>query len=87
MKLSRITLAILVCTPAVLANAGDWAQWRGPNRDGLSTETGWLATWPQSGPKKLWEAPVGVGYSSMSVSQGRVYTMLRRGKRQGALEA
>jgi outer membrane protein assembly factor BamB len=55
--------------------AGDWPQWRGPNRDGISKEAGWLAKWPAEGPKKLWEAGVGVGYSSMSVSQGRVFTM------------
>ncbi|MCU0785381.1 MAG: PQQ-like beta-propeller repeat protein, partial [Verrucomicrobia bacterium] len=55
--------------------AGDWPQWRGPNRDGISKETGWLAKWPPEGPKQLWEASVGVGYSSMSVSQGRVFTM------------
>jgi outer membrane protein assembly factor BamB len=53
----------------------DWPQWRGPGRDGISKESGWLARWPATGPRKLWEAPVGVGYSSFAVSQGRVYTM------------
>jgi outer membrane protein assembly factor BamB len=55
--------------------ADDWPQWRGPDRTGISKETGWLAKWPAEGPKRLWEAPVGVGYSSMAVSQARVYTM------------
>jgi len=41
----------------------------------MSKETGWLAKWPAEGPKKLWEGSVGVGYSSFSVSQGRVLTM------------
>ena len=58
-----------------LAQADDWPQWRGPNRDGISKETGWLAKWPAEGPKKLWEAGVGVGYSSMSVAKSRVFTM------------
>jgi outer membrane protein assembly factor BamB len=57
------------------AQAGDWPRWRGPNFDGISKETGWLAKWPQEGPKKLWNASVGVGYSSFSVSQGRAFTM------------
>lgn len=55
--------------------ADDWPRWRGPNINGISTETGWQTRWPAAGPKRLWEAPVGVGYSSFSVSQGRVYTM------------
>src|SRR6266446_3050507 len=61
-----------------LANASrgdDWPQWRGPNRDGISKERDWLTEWPASGPKKLWEASVGIGYSSCSVSKGRLYTM------------
>jgi len=60
---------------AAFVQADDWPQWRGPNRDGISRETGWLADWPAEGPKKLWEADVGIGFSSMSVSRGRVFTM------------
>ena len=55
--------------------ADDWPQWRGPDRDGISKETRWLTDWPASGPKKLWEASVGIGYSSCSASKGRLYTM------------
>src|SRR5215510_13682690 len=55
--------------------AEDWPQWRGPNRDGISKETDWLANWPASGPKKLWESGIGIGYSSFSVSKGHLYTM------------
>lgn len=57
------------------ATAADWPQWRGPDRTGISAEKGWSTTWPTSGAKQLWKQPVGIGYSSMSVSQGRVYTM------------
>src|SRR5262249_50965336 len=42
---------------------------------GISQEKGWLTTWPADGPKKLWEGNVGIGYSSFSVSKGRLYTM------------
>ena len=57
------------------ADAADWPNWRGPNYNGISSETGWLTTWPQDGPKVLWKAEIGTGFSSMSVSNGRVYTM------------
>jgi outer membrane protein assembly factor BamB len=53
----------------------DWPEWRGLARNGISKETGWLSKWPAEGVKKLWEVSVGVGYSTMSVSKGRVYTM------------
>jgi outer membrane protein assembly factor BamB len=57
--------------------AGDWPQWRGPNRDGVSGETGLLTRWPAGGPKKLWEAKGGGGYSSFAVAAGKVYTILQ----------
>lgn len=57
-----------------LCTAADWPQWRGPDQNGISKETGWSAKWPASGPKQLWKAQVGQGYSSFAVSSGRVYT-------------
>ncbi|MCU0785192.1 MAG: PQQ-binding-like beta-propeller repeat protein [Verrucomicrobia bacterium] len=56
------------------ATAADWPRWRGPDLNGISQETGWSAKWPAGGPKQLWKASVGIGFSSVSVSQGRVYT-------------
>jgi outer membrane protein assembly factor BamB len=59
-----------------LAADGDWPQWRGPNRDGVSTETGLLKDWPTNGPALLWTARgLGRGYSSVSVVGDRIYTM------------
>jgi len=58
--------------------AGDWPQWRGPNRDGISAETAWASAWSDSKPKVLWKAPVGVGYSAAAVAGKRVYTMGRQ---------
>lgn len=58
------------------AEAADWPQWRGPNRDGICTETGLLESWPEGGPKLLWEIEgLGLGYSSMTIVKGRLYTM------------
>lgn len=65
----------LIATAATAATAADWYRWRGPDLNGISRETGWQATWPESGPKPLWKAAVGTGFSSFSVSRGRVYTM------------
>ena len=72
-RLGVLLAVVLFC--ARLAKADDWPQWRGPERNGISKETGWLSQWPAEGLKKMWEVNVGVGYSTMSVSQGRVYTM------------
>ncbi len=55
--------------------ASDWPAWRGPNRDGLSQESGWQAQWGADGPKELWRVSVGIGFSSCSVAGGRLYTM------------
>jgi outer membrane protein assembly factor BamB len=60
---------------ASAAPGGDWPQWRGPARDGLSSETDWNAAWPAGGPKALWKKNVGVGYSAVSVAAGRLYTL------------
>jgi hypothetical protein len=61
------------------ASSKDWPQWRGSNRDGVSSETSLLTTWPENGPRKLWEQPVGRGYSSIAVADGRVYTHMQQG--------
>ncbi len=58
----------------------EWSQWRGPNRDGVSEETGILKSWPKGGPRVLWRVPGGVGFSAISVSGGRAYTMVAEGK-------
>ncbi len=58
----------------------DWPQWRGPNRDAVSTETGLLKDWPDDGPPLLWTAKgLGRGMSSVSVADGRIFTMGNRG--------
>ena len=59
-----------------LLKGADWPQWRGPDRSGVSTETGLLKSWPTGGPKLLWEGgAVGEGFSSLAIVNGRIFTM------------
>jgi outer membrane protein assembly factor BamB len=69
-------LALLTSILSLSAAEGDWPQWRGPNRDGISTESGLLKQWPADGPPLAWKAAgLGEGYSSVSVAGGRIFTM------------
>lgn len=58
------------------AAKGDWPQFRGPNRDNKSTETGLLKEWPSNGPELAWSVRgLGEGYSSVAIADGKVVTM------------
>jgi outer membrane protein assembly factor BamB len=70
------TTFLLSLACVALAAAGDWPQFRGPNRDGTSTETGLLKELPAGGPPLVWKATgLGVGYSTVSVVSDRIYTI------------
>ena len=63
-----------VVTVAAQAPSTDWPQWRGPERNGVSRETGLLREWPQSGPAVVWSASqLGAGYGSVAVAGSRVF--------------
>jgi len=73
-----IGLVLCLCTLGYnnVTLGADWPQWRGPNRDGVCSETGLLKSWPADGPKLLWEITgLGPGYSSMVIVDGNLYTM------------
>jgi outer membrane protein assembly factor BamB len=65
-----------------MVTAADWPTFRGPNRDGISAETGLLKSWPEGGPKQLWTAKnLGLGWGTPSFSGGVIYgTGAREGK-------
>jgi outer membrane protein assembly factor BamB len=65
-----VALCLALASPALTA---DWPQFRGPNRDGVSAETGLLRAWPQGGPRILWSTAVGQGYAAAAIHGGRVY--------------
>ena len=85
---SLVTLfATLTLGSAILlAVPDDWPQWRGPQRTGISAETGLLKDWPAGGPKLAWRASgAGDGYSSFAVTGGRLYTLGARGNTEYVL--
>jgi len=68
-------VAGLILLFGTVAEADDWPQFRGPDRDGISSEKGLLKRWPAGGPKILWQyAELGDGYSSVAAVGDRVYT-------------
>ena len=70
-----VALGSVIAIVASCALAQDWPQWRGPHRDGVSTETGLLQQWPQTGPPLVWKATgIGDGYSTVSVIGDRIFT-------------
>src|SRR5688572_24231313 len=77
-------LTVLALTPRLAAQLpdkpGDWPAWRGPNRDGLSKETGLLTEWPKDGPALLWKIEnLGDGFSTPSVAGDRIFLMGTKG--------
>lgn len=73
MKKSLLLLLIVMMQYPVYAQ---WAQWRGPNRDGFSPETNLLEVWPEEGPELLWSnEKIGLGYSSAIIHKRVIYTL------------
>lgn len=87
--LTFVLLATL-CSNLALAEA-EWPQWRGPNRDGISQESGLLPAWPEGGPVRLWQVETeGEGYGSPVVAGGVLYVTGSAGQgneRKGLLHA
>jgi outer membrane protein assembly factor BamB len=67
------TLALLAAT--------EWTQWGGPTRDfRIATPPAISTSWPASGPPRLWQRPLGEGFSAIVTSGNSLYTMFRRGQ-------
>jgi outer membrane protein assembly factor BamB len=73
----------LVCTLALVAAApaADWPNWRGPNYDGISPETGFQSTW-KSPPPIVWEQKLGSAFSAITCVDGKAYTCGTQEKQQ-----
>jgi outer membrane protein assembly factor BamB len=60
-----VTMALGLATCAL---AADWPQFLGPQRDGVVHDAKGLArSWPATGPKHVWETPVGPGYAGAAI--------------------
>ena len=73
-----LTLSSLVFF-ANVAQAGDWPQILGTQRDGVAINETLLKDWPQSGPKEVWQEKVGQGFAGVSVRNNVVYVFHRVG--------
>jgi outer membrane protein assembly factor BamB len=68
-----------------MSHAGDvkagrnyWTDFRGPNRDGRYEEKPIQTKWPEKGLQQMWRQPIGIGYASFVVADGRAYTIEQR---------
>ncbi len=81
-----LLVSMAATTVKTSSTAGNWPQWQGPNRDGVSTETGLLKKWPEKGPPLAWTAKdLGLGFAGVSVQNGRVFTMGDQDKKQSVI--
>ena len=88
MTIQRYILVTLLALGGVTTRAqseqtaGDWPQWQGPDRTGISRETGLLREWPSSGPAVLWSATdLGSGYGSVAIKGDRIFVQGSAGGR------
>jgi outer membrane protein assembly factor BamB len=90
LRISRLAAIVCVIGVATVSLRGqsasfDWPQWGGPDRNGVSKETGLLKQWPRSGPTVAWSATMlGAGYGSVAVAGDRVFVQGMR-NRQSAV--
>lgn len=87
---SVLACAFLIADPKpamgqAAAGKYDWPQFLGPDRNGISRETGLLKTWPDAGPKVVWRTAGGVGMSGLAISRNRVVTLVQREGKQWAV--
>jgi outer membrane protein assembly factor BamB len=82
-------LALIAITCLIVpVRAADWPQWRGPDRNGISQETGLLQQWPKDGPKLLWQArALGSGFSTPSIVGDLLYVLANSGTQDEFVKA
>jgi outer membrane protein assembly factor BamB len=80
MNKATYVFSLILAVGAITTQAADWPQWRGPNRDGISKETGLLKDWPANGPTLLWhQKEIGSGHSTPSIVGERIYLVSNKG--------
>lgn len=71
-----IVCSLVACSLVRAADGGGWPQFRGPQRDGTSPDSGLSKSWPESGPPVVWKKSIGDGFSEVVVTGGRLFVML-----------
>jgi outer membrane protein assembly factor BamB len=80
-----ISIYLNLCLAFSVAMANDWAEWRGPARDGVSTEKNLPEKWSPAGENLAWKAPYG-GRSAPIVMGDRVYLQNTAGQGENLQE-
>ena len=78
----EVTAAPVGETVASARPRGYWPDFRGPRRDGRYDETTIRTDWPRDGLPRLWKQPIGLGYASFVVADGRAFTIEQRRQRE-----
>ncbi len=75
MAMNRLFVIVLgCCVVSSMGQAQDWPHWRGPNHNGISSETD-IDTAALNDPKIVWQAELGIGFSAVSIAEGKAYVM------------
>jgi outer membrane protein assembly factor BamB len=86
MKTIFASCLVLVCAGGLL-NAGDWPQWRGPQRDGQFTGLAWPDKLDTNHLRQVWRVELGPSYSGPIVSGARLFTTETQGKKREVVTA
>src|SRR5215510_2012600 len=62
--------------------SADWPQWGGPQRNFKTPGSRLAATWPEAGPRRLWQRELGEGFSAIAAEGGKLFTMYRKGEQE-----
>jgi outer membrane protein assembly factor BamB len=84
-SLAAATVCGMLLVGTATAAQPSWPQFLGPERNGISAETGLVDAFPASGPKQVWRTAGGVGMSGLVVDRGRLLTTVQRDGKETVL--
>ena len=79
------SIVVLLSATGGYSQGNAWPQFLGPDRNGISTETGLLKQWPVGGPKEVWRVPGGVGMAGLAIQEDLLVTTVQTTKSQFVL--
>ena len=77
-----VEIALSWAALTLCAVAADWPQFGGPHRNFTTDSQGLASSWPPEGPRRLWSRQLGDGYSGITVDDGTLFTMYRKGEQE-----